>query len=411
VFSNLDHIPGPSTKRIAFRIKKTAERTIRNGHPWLFDRSIIEQSHEGRPGDFGVIFDHKRAFLAIGLYDPFSPIRLRILKSHTPTPINSDFYLSRLLAASRIREVLPGNTTGFRLVHGENDQFPGLVIDKYDKTIVIKIYTVSWIPHLNKVLSNLCKIFPYEFVILRLSRKIQKNHRFLYGLKDGDMLFGNLDNRPFYFLENGLKFEVNPIRGHKTGFYLDQRDNRKRVEKLASGKSVLNLFAYTGGFSIYAARGGASDIISIDISQRALEVAIRNFTNYQISAQQNICLHKTITGNVFELLSQYASQQKQFDMIIIDPPSFTKSKNDIQTAIKTYQWLTQHALNVLKPRGIIIQSSCSSRITSDAFFEGVHQAARDVDRPLDEIVRTGHPIDHPISFKEGAYLKCLFATG
>lgn len=224
-------------------------------------------------------------------------------------------------------------------------------------------------------------------------------------------MFGNPGDRDFFFLENGITFLVNPFLGHKTGFYLDQRENRMRVEKFAYGKSVLNMYAYTGGFSLYAARGGASSVVSADISQQALDIAEKNYSYFKKSEPKNTCQHTTITGDAFNMLLNYASQLKKFDMIIVDPPSFAKSKNQISTALKAYQRLTQLALNVLKPGGILVQSSCSSRISSEAFFGGVHQAARDIGRPLVEIKRTGHPIDHPISFEEGAYLKCLFAKG
>lgn len=406
-----DHIPNPSSSRIAFRIKATAEKEIRNGHPWLFDRSIRYQSHDGNPGDLGVVFDSKRNFLAIGLYDPVSPIRLRILQNRVPRQINSAFFQSRLVSASRIRKVIPENTTGYRLVHGENDFLPGLVIDRYEETLALKIYTLSWIPYLKILLPLLLEQDPYTTVVLRMGRKIQSYHHFLYGLKDGEILIGNPEKKDYKFLENGLTFFVDPLRGHKTGFYLDQRDNRKRVEKLALSKSVLNLFAYTGGFSLYAARGGASTVVSADLSQSALAISEHNFKLLKEFEPQNTCVHETLSGDAFEILQNFGKQKKKFDMVIIDPPSFANKKHQISTGLASYSRLTKLALKVLTPGGILVQSSCSSRISNASFFRVIHQTAREIGRPLNEIKRTGHPIDHPIAFREGAYLKTIFARG
>jgi 23S rRNA (cytosine1962-C5)-methyltransferase len=409
--NKIDQIPNPSSSRIAFRIKTSAEKEIRNGHPWLFDRSIKYQSHHGKPGDLGVIFDNKRNFLAIGLYDPVSPIRLRILQKRDSRQINSDFFQSRLVSAFRIRKAIPENTTGYRLVHGENDFLPGLVIDRYDKTLVLKIYTLSWIPYLKILLPLLFLLDPFTTIVLRMGRKIQSFHHFLYGLKDGEIIFGNPVEKDFKFLENGLTFLVDPLKGHKTGFYLDQRENRKRVEKLSFGKTVLNLFAYTGGFSLYAARGGASSVISADLSQLALTISEKNFNLLKEIEPGNTCFHETLSGDAFEILQNFGMQKMNFDMVIIDPPSFANKKSQISTGLASYTRLTKLALKVLRPGGTLVQSSCSSRISNDSFFQAIHQKAHEIGRSLNEIQRTGHPVDHPITFKEGAYLKTLFARG
>jgi len=174
-------IPRPNERRIAIWVTKEAEHALRRGHPWLFDQSIRKQSHSGRPGDLAVIFNHKRNFLAIGLYDPLAPIRVRILQARKPVSINSDFFASKLQQAAQVRANFPSNTTGYRLVYGENDGLPGLVIDRYDQTLVIKIYTLAWLPHLQDIVSSLQKIAPHERIVLRLSRTVSQARAHFHG--------------------------------------------------------------------------------------------------------------------------------------------------------------------------------------------------------------------------------------
>ena len=410
----LSHIPAPNAKRIALRISPPAERALRLGHPWVFDQSITEQSHDGSPGDLAVIFDARRRFLAVGLYDPTSPIRVRILQSRQPAAIDADWFKTRLAAALRLRLPLmeqPAGraTTGYRLVHGENDGFPGLVIDRYAETLVIKLYTPAWIPHLKEFCSALAQVSPAEGLILRFSRLVLKQSEFLLGLSNGLALSGPPLAGPILFQENGLVFEADPIFGQKTGFFLDQRENRARVERLSRDKSVLNVFAYTGGFSVYAARGGARQVVSVDISPPAMEAAMRNMAHNRQIPTVAAASHETVTEDAFDFLVRTASEKRKFDLVIIDPPMFAQNQAQTAAAISAYQRLTCLGLGVLRPGGVLVQASCSSRVEAEAFFNSIHQAARDSNRRLTEIERTGHALDHPIGFKEGAYLKCLFA--
>ncbi len=404
----LRSLPGPAEKRIAIHITPQAERAIRRGHPWLFDQAIVKQSRSGQAGDLAVIFDRQREFLAIGLYDPLSPIRVRVLARGKPTPINGAFFRQRLEEAARIRQVLPANTTGYRLVHGENDRLPGLVIDRYHRTLVLKLYTAAWIPHLRVLIDSLHGLATFERLVLRLSREVNQQREALHGLQDGAVILGSTLEGPVLFQENGLTFEAEPVRGHKTGFYLDQRENRSRVERLSRGKAVLNLFAYTGGFSLYAARGGARQVTSVDISSPALESARRNLAcNTHIPAVA-ACHHRTVTQDAFRFLESQEAKAR-YDLVILDPPSFARNHAEVEGALRAYGQLTRLALSVLQPGGVLVQASCSSRVTAEAFFTTIHQAAHQANRPLKEMERTGHPLDHPVGFKEGAYLKCLFA--
>jgi len=404
--TSLSQIPRPSAKRIALRINASAERALRQGHPWVFDQSITAQSHTGVPGDLAVIFDDKRRFLAIGLYDPTSAIRVRILQSRDSASINTDWFQSKLVTAAHLRAGLEAkNTTGYRLVHGENDGLPGLVLDRYADTLVLKLYTPAWIPHLKDFCDALSQISPATHLILRLNRLLQKQTKYLYDLSDGMTLSLQTPPSLILFKENGLVFESDPINGQKTGFFLDQRDNRMRVERLSKNKSVLNVFAYTGGFSVYAARGGAKEVVSVDVSALALEGAVHNMEHNKLTVH-----HEIIAEDAFDVLARKATQKRLFDMVIIDPPMFAQSEKQIETALSAYRKLTRLGLSVLRKGGTLVQASCSSRVDNDTFFESIHQSAKEAGRKLTEIERTGHAIDHPTRFKEGAYLKCLFAT-
>jgi len=410
VQNSLSRIPFPDAKRIALRVTPAAESALRRGHPWLYEAAITNQSRGGKPGDIAVIFDKNRKFLAVGLYDPTSPLRVRVLAHHKPVQINRDFFEKQLHKAEQIRKAIPDNTTGYRLVHGGNDALPGLVVDRYAESLVIKLYTPAWLPHLVDILTGLNAISHWERIVLRLSRKVAKNTAHLYQVQDGEILTGSPISSPILFQENSLWFEADPVHGHKTGFYLDQRENRARLSKLVAGKSVLNVYAYSGGFSIYAAQGGATHVTSLDISKPALEASKRNFILNMQNPSIKRCNHEVIIGDAFQVLPLLYEQKRQFDLVVIDPPSFAKDKSQVQRALSTYKRLTHLALNLLPKGSILVQASCSSRVSTDDFYNAVQTAAVEIGRNLHEIERTTHPIDHPIGFYEGSYLKCLFAT-
>lgn len=404
--SNLTQIQPPSDRAIAVRVHPAAERAIRSGHPWLFADSIREVSHNGRFGDTAVIFDRKKRFMAVGLYDPTSELRVRILQAGKPAKINPDWFVNQLKTASHIRApLLNQNTTGYRLVHGENDQFGGMVIDRYADTAVIKLYSLAWFPHLATIVEALVALLPLRSVLLRLSRNIQADVQAEFGLQDGDVVWGTAVNAPVQFLENGLTFSADVINGQKTGFFLDQRDNRQKVGDLSKQKSVLNVFAYTGGFSLYALRGGASHVVSLDLSKPALEMAHENVLLNGFSAER----HETAVGDAFDLMAEFKEQKRRFDVVVIDPPSFAKRKSEVNRAMSAYRKLVRLGVQLVHHRGTLVMASCSSRIQAEPFFELVHDAAWAGKRPLTELERTQHALDHPITFKEAAYLKCLFA--
>lgn len=405
-------LPPPAERNMALHVTPAAERAIRDGHPWLFDQSIRQRSRDGRSGDLAVVFDRKDRFLAVGLYDPDSPLRVRILQQGSPARIDRGWFERQISGAvARRRPLLAsGTTTGCRLVHGENDGLPGLVVDRYGETCVMKLYTAAWLPHLPAVVAALETAVQPERLVLRLSRALQHQPEQLYGLTDGMVLQGAALTGPVLFQENGLTFAVDVVAGQKTGFFLDQRDNRARVEKLAAGKRVLNVFAYTGGFSLYAARGGATAVTSLDLSQPALETAETNFHLNRHLSGVAAAAHTLLHGDAFQRMEELAAQKRMFDLVIVDPPSFARQRAETARALAAYARLTRLALRLLPPGGILVQSSCSSRVETAEFFHMIHQTARKEKRPLREIGRTGHPLDHPVSFPEGDYLKCLFAS-
>lgn len=403
-------LPRPADKRIAISIKSNAERHLRAGHPWIFDQSITKISHEGKAGDLAVIFDKKRKFIAIGLFDPDSPIRVRVLHQGKTQDIDEAFFIGKMDEALMKRKSLADqDTNGYRVIHGENDGFSGLVVDRYAETLVIKLYSRVWLPYLEIVVKHLGAQAGIQQIVLRLSRSLMNRPDQLYGLSDGQFLMGEPIPMPLQFRENGLVFAADVIDGHKTGFFFDHRDNRAKVGEMAKGRDVLDMFAYAGAFSLYAARGGARSVTSVDISAPALQAAKENFLLNQENEQVANCQHQVLVGDAFEILRNLNQEEYQYDMVIVDPPSFAKSAGEIEGALHSYDRLTRMALGLLRPKGILVIASCSSRVSADEFYQTVLNAARHSGYSLEQIERQGHAIDHPIGFEEGAYLKCLFA--
>jgi len=233
---------------------------------------------------------------------------------------------------------------------------------------------------------------------LRLSRKLENN---TLGLSDGQGIFGTLDDEVVIFQEHGLRFSANVIRGHKTGYFLDHRENRRRVGELAKGKTVLDVFAYAGGFSVHALVGGASAVTSLDISAQALLIAEQN-----AELNPHTGTHTTIVADAFAALDELAAERKTYDIVVIDPPSFAKRAKEIDKAKHSYRRLAILGAKLVRKGGILVLASCSSRINPDDFFEICETAIASVRHSYELIEQTFHDIDHPITFPEGAYLKC-----
>lgn len=405
----------PAPRRLAVRVTKDAARQIRGGHPWVFDHSITSIKPEGAAGDLAVVFDERRDFMAIGLYDPESAIRIKVLHVGRPRPIDERFWIERLAAARdrRTGAFDPSHTTGYRCVHGENDGLPGLVLDRYADTYVLKLYSPAWVPHLGVLVECLREVFAPASLVLRLSRSLQQGADVgrLDGvdLVDGAALIGEAPEAPVPFIEHDLRFEADVVHGQKTGFFLDQRENRVRVRALAHGRRVLDVFCCTGGFSVNAAAGAATLVHSVDISPAAIQAAQRNMARNGGRAAVRACTHQVSTGDAMTVMSQMVDAGRLFDLVIVDPPSFASRQSQIDGALRAYGRLTELAVQLLVPGGTLVQASCSARVTTERFLETVTDAAYGMGVRLDGMSHTTHAIDHPVAFAQGAYLKAIFA--
>lgn len=393
-----------STKTLAVKLRPKAERMVKKKHPWVFDDSIVKMNNDGTSGDVVVVYDSKKnKFLACGLYDPYSPIRIKLLQFLKPITLNDEFFKTRVeLAFEKRKELLTTDTNSYRFIFGEADGFPGFITDVYANVLVVKIYSAMWFPYLETITSNLLKSSNCDTVVLRMSRNVQKIKN-TYGLHDGKVIFGTLDNDVIVFKEHGVLFSANVIHGHKTGYFLDHRANRKRVGKLSKNKSVLDVFSYAGGFSVHALANGATEVTSLDISAKALEMAVKNGKLNTYSG-----VHHTMAIDAFLGLQQLINNKKTFDVVVIDPPSFAKSSKEIDRAKHSYSRLARLGARLVSKNGLLVLASCSSRITSEDFFDICEAEIQNASRSFKVIDKTYHDSDHPKieSFPEGAYLKC-----
>jgi 23S rRNA (cytosine1962-C5)-methyltransferase len=392
--------------RLRLRITAAAETIVRGGHPWVFADSIHESNRPGQLGDLAVIYDRKDKFLAVGLFDPDSPIRVRVLHAGKPQTIDAAWWHARLAQPlARRAGLFDAATTGYRLIHGESDGWPGLVLDRYDTTLVLKIYTAAWLPRLDETVALIRETIPSERLVLRLSRNIQTLAEKQFQSRDGQLLFGAPPEGAVIFSENGVRFEADVLRGQKTGFFLDQRESRREVETLAPGCSVLNAFSFSGGFSVFAARGGALSVTDLDISAHALESAKRNFALNQNFPGVAACRHQTVQADAFAWIEKSA---EKFDLIILDPPSLAKRAAEREGALHAYEKLNASGIQRLTRGGILVAGSCSAQVPATEFFDAVRRAAGKSGRGFTELKTMQHPPDHPAGFREAAYLKVIY---
>lgn len=394
--------PHHEVQRLAVKLKSKSETFLRQGHPWIFETSILKINKEGNAGDVAIIFDQKKnKYLGLGLYDPYSPIRIKLLAHVKKENINSDFFTRKIKEAYEIRlQLIDSNTNAYRLIFGENDYLPGLIIDVYANVAVVKLYSAIWIPYLHFILDAVVEVIDISAIVLRLSRLLQKDDLPTFGLEDGQIIYGNLDNPEIEFVEYGVKFLANVIKGHKTGYFLDHRHNRHKVGQMSEGKSVLDVFSYAGGFSTHAIVGGAKEVMSIDISKHALALAKIN-----VGLNSSDAPHEIFVTDAFIGMQKLIDDGKTFDIVVVDPPSFAKMSADIPAAKKSYVRLAQLAILLVNKGGMCVMASCSSRIDRDEFFDLVEKGFDVQERAYRLVEKTFHDIDHPISFPEGSYLK------
>ena len=378
----------------------------------MFADSITAITDGGAPGDLAVIFDADRKFVAIGLYDPASPVRIKILHAGSPVLVDASWWRRALETALARRTTFTGHPDadrlGYRVVNGENDGLPGLIVDRYAGTLVVKLYTAALFAHLGSIVDALIAVTGCSSVVLRLARNVQRGET--WRLADGDVVAGALGDLPVTFVEAGLEFEADVRRGQKTGWFLDQRANRVTVGSMSAGRDVLDVFAATGGFSVHAAAGGARSVHSVDLSAPTLAAATRNMEHNRSNGDVAGCAHTVQVGDAFVVMADLARAGRRFGLVVVDPPSFAQRQASIDTALRAYTRLTHLGARLVEPGGVLVQASCSSRVTPDVFYDTVEAAAVAAGRPLSLLQRTGHDVDHPVGFAQGEYLKAGFWT-
>ncbi|MGH7798523.1 MAG: class I SAM-dependent rRNA methyltransferase [Candidatus Binatia bacterium] len=379
-------------------LKPGRERPVLNGHPWIFS-GAIEQSQGNEQAGVADIFDSKGNWLARGLYNPKSQIRVRVL-TWQKDAIDGDFFARRLRQAYAFRQRhLSAATSAYRIVNGEGDFVPGLFVDRYGGFLVCQFFSSGMALFREEILEALNDLDSIEGIFERSEGRVGDEE----GLASSvGVMRGEAPPPAIEVMENGYKFLVDVRRGQKTGFFLDQRDNRAFLSSLARDRSVLNCFAYTGAFSVYAFAGGAKEVVTFDSSQAALELAERNLELNGFGDAPG----ELLKGDAFAYLKEI---DKKFDLIVLDPPSLAHKRSDVDAAAGGYKFLNLHALKHLNPGGLLVTFSCSQHLPIELFQKIVFGAAVDARRKIAVIKRLGQPIDHPVSLHhpEGEYLKGL----
>jgi 23S rRNA (cytosine1962-C5)-methyltransferase len=373
---------------------------IRAGHPWVFDRALRPGSRLPE-GELVIVAD-RGGPLALGFADPRSPIAVRILSLDPGEAIDDAWVAERARRAAECRAADPllAGTDAIRLCHGENDYVPGLVVDLYDTTAVAVFdgpaAAAFWRPRLEAVVAG-----------LRAGGAVIERvwGRGGGGCGPGPVLFCDEPPPAIVIAEDGARFEVDVRRGQKTGFFLDQRDNRRLVRALSAGATMLNLFAYTGGFSVHAALGGARRVTTVDLARPAIEAAARNFTLSGLDPAG----HVFEAADAFEYLERAASRGDRFDVVVVDPPSFAPSERAKGKALGAYRRINTLALGVVAPGGVLCSASCSSHVTVDELLAAIAAAGAAAARRVRIRQVLGAASDHPVApgFPEGRYLKCV----
>ncbi len=387
-------------------LKRKREKPVLNKHPWVFSGAIHRVEEDVSPGDLVQIVDSNGRFLATAYYNPKSQIQGRILSWDADEKINTTFWKKKIERAvnGRTRLQLHPQTNAYRLINAEADGLPGLVVDKYGDYLVIQCLTLGIDQRKEQIIKLLAQALRPKGIVERSDVDVRK--------KEGLPLisqpcWGKEPPDELLIQENGLQFGVQLLAGHKTGFYLDQRDNRLIVAQPqhVAGKEILNLFAYTGGFGIYAAANKAKAIINVDASTPALQQAERNveLNGWKRPSDQYL------TADTFDLLRTYRDESQQFDVIILDPPKFAHSQRDIERACRGYKDLNWLSLRLLRPGGLLATFSCSGLISANLFQKVLFGAAVDAQRDVQILQQLGQAPDHPIAltFPESAYLKGL----
>ncbi len=372
-------------------------------HPWVYAGAI--SSVEGSPADGDVVdlYSHAGNFIARGLYNSQSKIRVRLYSWTADQALDRDFFAQRIEAARRLREDilgLGGPAKAYRLVFSESDGLSGCAVDRYDRWLVVQFTSLGLAQRKDMLVELLAATLQPEGIYLRTERGIGQ----LEGLtlQDGP-LWGHVPTEPITIEENGVRFLVNLAEGQKTGFYLDQRDNHLAVARLAKGRRVLDAFCYTGGFGLHALNAGAKEVLGIDASEPALALATENA---RVNNLHNVSFQR---ADVFSHLQSLADAQERFGVVVLDPPKFARARNAVEEALRGYRRLQTLALRLLEPDGILVTCCCSGLITSDMLEALLAQLSVEEKREIQILQRGGQAADHPVAAvcPESNYLKCL----
>ena len=378
-------------------LKKGREKPILRGHPWVFSGAIKRVEGDISPGDEGEVYSAEGQFLGLGHLNPNSQIMLRVL-TQKKEELGYHFFKERIFEAAGLRKKwLKGKTNAYRMVNGEGDFLPGLIVDRYGENFVLQCLTAG----MERLKGLLIDILVDDFLPHILYERSDVATRKEEGLSEASgLLYGEAVPDLVGIEEYGAHFRVDIKRGQKTGFYLDQRENRFNLRGLSQGKKILDCFCYTGAFSIHAGLGGANEIILIDSSEEALNMAGEHFRLNHLEKVH----HQLIRGDAFDVMRNL---EPEFDIVILDPPPFAKKKSHLPGASRGYKDLNLWAIRLLKKEGLLFTFSCSHHMSWDLFQRIVSSAAVDSGRKVQLLGRMGHPIDHPInlSHPEGEYLK------
>lgn len=388
---------------VRLALAKDLARHLRGGHPWVF-RKALERPPRLPAGAIVDVADGD-GFVARGYYDPASPIAVRVLTRDAAEAVDLDFFRRRIAAAAALRRaVLPaGDPNAYRLVHGESDGLPAMVVDRYADFAVLKLYSAGIAAHRSMLVEALVRaVSDLRGVVGR--DEVGRDD--LSGDEDrgaGRILAGQTAPELLPIVEGGARFLVDVYRGQKTGFFLDQRDNRALLRSLAKDREVLNAFAYTGGFSVASALGGARTTMSVDRDADAIALARRNFAENGLDPTR----HEFLAADVFDVLARFKAEGRDFDLVVLDPPAFAKSQKAVRDALDGYARLNRSALALLRPLGLLATASCSARVSALDFLDAVRQAAAKSRADLQLLYERFQPPDHPASlaFPEGKYLK------
>lgn len=381
-------------------LKRGKDESLRRFHPWIFSGAIHHFSEEPEEGEIVNVFTSENEYIATGHYQ-IGSIMVRVL-SFDNEEINQSFYEKRLAIALDVRKsigVVGGDNNTFRLVHGEGDNLPGLVIDIYGKTAVMQAHSVGMHTDRNIIANALKAVMNGMVENIYYKSETTLPYKAELGQENGFLLGGGTDD---VAIENGLKFHVDWLKGQKTGFFVDQRNNRSLLQTYAKDRKVLNMFCYTGGFSFYAMRGGAELVHSVDSSQKAIDL-----TNANVELNfPNDSRHKAFAEDAFKFLDK---MDTPYDLIVLDPPAFAKHKDALRNALKGYTRLNKKAFEKIQPGGILFTFSCSQAVNKDQFRTAVFTAAASAGRKVRILHQLHQPADHPINIyhPEGEYLKGL----